>query len=246
MGEHKIVEVIVDRDSRTPLHQQIADAISASIASGDFAPGDLLENEIAMGQRLGVSRPTVRQAMQTLVDRGAVLRVRGQGTRITARSIQRSMTPSSLFEDLVAAGADPQTKVIDYELVKPPRDIAQGLELPDDAKTMHFRRLRLTGEDPLAIMENHVPVAWAPSLQELQAEGLTALLRARGIVIVSATQSFSAINATPDVAELLHEPVGRALLVMTRVAFDEGGRPVEFGRHIYRASRYSVTSTVNI
>lgn len=246
MAAEKQARVTLDRESGVPLHEQISAAILQQLTAGDLQPGDRLESEVDIAERLGVSRPTVRQALLSLVDRGLLMRVRGQGTRVTARRVQRQLAPSSLYDDLRAAGQDPQTEVLTYELTSPPAEIAAALGLDSQAQTIHFRRLRSTGTEPLALMENHVPLEWAPSLQELRTGGLVESLRAKGLTITSAHQRFTAINATADTARLLNEPVGTALLVMTRVAFDQSGRAVEYGRHIYRGSRYSLDYDVSI
>ena len=78
----------------------------------------------------------------------------------------------------------------------------------------------------------------------LAEHGLYELLRASGIRMGSATQRISAKNATTAEARILRETRGSALLTMERVAYDEGGRPVEFGQHLYRPSRYALTITM--
>lgn len=245
MDDEKSILVDLDRDSTVPLHEQISEAIQRQIDEGGLEPGDRVESEVELAERLGVSRPTVRQAMLSLVDRGMLARVRGQGTRVIARRFQRRLAPSSLYDDLRAAGQDPRTEVLSYALVTPPAEVAKALGLGREAQTIHFRRLRSTGTEPLALMENHVPVEWAPSLQELCTGGLVESFRSKGLTITSAHQRFSALNATSEMGQLLHEPVGTALLVMTRVAYDQQGRPVEYGHHIYRASRYTLDYDVS-
>src|SRR5215217_3356260 len=87
----------LDRSSPVPLYFQVAEQI---------------ENEIALAKELGLSRPTMRQAIQVLVDKGMLVRKRGVGTQVVHGKIRRSVELTSLFDDLSAAGQKPRTEVI--------------------------------------------------------------------------------------------------------------------------------------
>jgi DNA-binding GntR family transcriptional regulator len=94
-------------------------------------------------------------------------------------------------------------------------------------------------------MHNFLPTALINLSTDMLAEhGLYELLRASGIRLGSATERMSAKNASLSEARALGETRGTALLTMERIAYDEGGRPVEFGQHLYRASRYALTLTM--
>src|SRR5260370_19405962 len=91
-------------------------------------------------------------------------------------------------------------------------------------------------------MHNFLPAGLVHLTSEMLAEhGLYELLRASGIRLDSATQRMSAKNASATEARTLNETRGAALLTMERVAFDDNVRPIEFGQHLYRASRYAFT-----
>ena len=83
------VKVMIDRQSPVPLYHQLAEQFSHAINVGQLRPGDAFENEIAVAERLQVSRPTVRRAIQELVDQGLVLRRRGLGTRMPNSKVHR-------------------------------------------------------------------------------------------------------------------------------------------------------------
>ena len=84
----------LDRSSPVPLYHQLAQAIETAILSGEFAPGDRFENELAMGRRLTLSRPTVRRAVQKVVEKGLLVRKRGVGTVVAATPDHRGAEPS--------------------------------------------------------------------------------------------------------------------------------------------------------
>jgi DNA-binding GntR family transcriptional regulator len=108
-----------------------------------------------------------------------------------------------------------------------------------------FERLRSADAEPLALMRNHVPEhLMRLSAADLEEQGLYNLFRANGIVMRIAKQSIGARAATAAEARALGERKGAPLLVMERSAYDEQGRAVEHGRHVYRASRYSFDLTL--
>src|SRR4051795_8884724 len=114
------VPVAIDRSSPVPLYHQLAEQLMASIADGRLQPGDPFENEMALAERLQLSRPTVRRAIQELVDQGLLVRRRGLGTTVANRKVHRKFELSSLFDDLQRAGRSPRTVVLELQTVQEP------------------------------------------------------------------------------------------------------------------------------
>lgn len=230
----------IDRASPVPLYFQLSQQLEEAIERGALPPGTLLGNEIDLAGRLGLSRPTVRQAIQALVDKGLLVRRRGVGTQVVHSQVRRPLELSSLYEDLQAAGQRPATRVLDLAVVPASAQVAAALGVPEGSDVRRIDRLRLTHGEPLARMRNYLPLTpLDPSRDELEATGLYRLMRAAGTSLHSARQSIGARAATATEATLLAEPPGAPLLTMERTAFDDTGRPVEYGDHLYRASRYS-------
>ncbi len=239
-----VPHIEIDRSSQTPLHAQIAEPIAKLIESGEIEPGTRLEDEVSMAERLKVSRPTARRAMETLTNRGLIVRRRGAGTQVTPTRVHRPMSLTSLNDDMQKSGAEPSTIVLDWETEEAAPGVAAALNIPVGSPVVHIRRLRMVREDPLAIMSNWIPVAFAPTREELETGGLYARLRERGVKVAVGFQQISARLATADEGRLLNEPTGAALLTMQRTAYDSQQRAVEFGMHVYRASMYSYDQTV--
>lgn len=237
-------QITVDRESAQPLHLQISESLASMILSGELAPGTRLENEVSMAKRLDVSRPTARQALQYLADRGLVSRRRGAGTVVTPQHVRRPVQLSSLLSDLKAAGLQVNTKVFAYETHRATQQEAEELELAPGTSVTFIQRLRSADGEPIALMSNLLPTQIVPSREELEQEGLYNLLRKGGNIPVSATQSIGARNATKEEAEALNEKRNAALLTAIRTAYDEQGRVIDYGTHIYRASRYSFETKV--
>ncbi len=238
------LRIELERTSPVPLYHQVAQAIQGAIDDGRLEPGELLENEISMATRLGISRPTARQALRELVDKGQLVRKRGAGTRVAPASIRRPVDLTSLYDDLSKGERAPTTTVLDHSTVKAPPDVATALDIAEGSDVVLLRRLRLADGEPIAVLTNYLPTAIAPSKEELEASGLYDCLRGRGIKPRIAHQRIGARSATGAEAKILHESPRAALLTMERTAFDEAGTAVEFGRHIYRASRYSFDTTL--
>lgn len=237
--------VTVDRSSPVPLYYQLAQQLEAAIRAGELAPGTRLENEVELADRCRLSRPTVRQAIQHLVDRGLLVRKRGVGTQVVRSEIRRSIELTSLHDDLAAAGRTPRTRVLELGTVAAEDQVAKELGVPPGAEVIRMRRIRCTGDEPLALLTNYLPVDLIKVTEaDLAEHGLYELLRATGINLRIANQTIGARGATAAEARLLDERRGVPLLTMNRTAYDDKGIAIEYGCHVYRADRYSFALTL--
>ncbi|MFJ2355796.1 MULTISPECIES: GntR family transcriptional regulator [Frigoribacterium] len=235
----------LDRSSPIPLWFQMSTRLEAAILGGQLPAGARLENEVGLGERLGLSRPTVRRAIQELVDKGLVVRRRGIGTQVVHGPVTRNVELTSLFEDLTDSGKAPTTRLLAHQVVTADEKTALALGIEVGDRVSHVRRLRLADGVPVAVLENYLPLDLAPfSDADLAAQGLYQLLRALGVTIRVAKQRIGARAAHADEAQLLEiEPRG-AVLTMTRTAYDASGRAVEVGHHCYRPDLYSFSITL--
>jgi DNA-binding GntR family transcriptional regulator len=237
--------VVLDRSSPIPLYFQVARQIEAAIERGELRSGQRLDNEIVLADRCGVSRPTMRRAIEELVTTGLLVRKRGVGTQVVHGQVKRSVELTSLFDDLVKTTARPSTRVLTCTTGPAAQDIATTLDIDPGTPVVALERLRLARGRPLALMRN-----WLPSeLCELDADlltehGLYELVRSSGVHLRLATQRIGAVAATARQARLLEVRRGAALLTLERTTYDDTGRPVELGRHVYRADSYTFESTV--
>lgn len=237
--------VMLDRTSPVPLYFQVAEQLERAVLDGRVAPGERLDNEIAMANDLGLSRPTMRQAIQVLVDKGMLVRKRGVGTQVVQGRINRSVELTSLYDDLAAAGKQPRTELLSLERKPADEELASELQVPPGTPVWDLRRLRLAGDQPLALMHNVIPASIAPLDEvDLSATGLYDFLRQRGVTLRVAKQRIGARRATTNESALLDEPRNAPLLTMTRTAYDSAGRTVEFGNHAYRPDLYAFELTL--
>jgi DNA-binding GntR family transcriptional regulator len=237
-GQVRPVEV--DRSSPVPLYFQVATRLQELIEQGEIGVGARIENEVDLAERLGVSRPTTRRAIQYLVERGMLVRKRGVGTQVVHPKVRRPVELSSLYDDLVAGDRAPRTEVLELKVIEAPDEVAAALEIAVGTEVTWIERLRYAGGEPLALMHNAIPRGVLnPTREDLAERGLYELLRRAGHVPRIATQVIGARSASATEARTLDEKRGASLLTMTRTAWDASGRALEYGSHLYRASRYS-------
>ena len=218
----------LDRTGPVPLYYQVSQRIQQAILSGEIPPGSRLENEISIGDRLGLSRPTIRKAIQELVDKGLLVRRRGVGTQVIHGQVTRGVELTSLHDDLIQSGKKPSTKLLALELIRTDPALSEELGLELGTEVIRIERLRFADGAPVSLMINY----------------LYQLLRLRGVSIRVAKQRIGARKATSKEAELLNLEQGAALLTMDRTAFDDEGIAIEYGHHCYSPDLYSFQATL--
>ncbi|MEY4988873.1 MAG: hypothetical protein RI933_506 [Actinomycetota bacterium] len=235
----------LDRSGPIPLYFQVAQKIEKAVLDGELPPGSRLENEVSLGERLGLSRPTVRRAIQDLVDKGLLVRRRGIGTQVVHGQVTRGVELTSLYEDLERSGQKPSTKILELKRIKADAKMAEKLAIEPNSDVLYMKRLRLADNVPVSVLENWVPAEFSDFDESaLHEHGLYQLLRTRGVTIRVAKQRIGARKASQAESALLDIEKGSALLTMDRTAYDNSGRAIEFGHHCYRPDLYSFEVTL--
>ena len=235
--------------SRTPVWAQIDERLATRIESGELAVGERLPPERELAEWLGVSRPTVRQALASLEARGLLERGVGRGTFVRA--------PDKVVHDLsgaigftaqlgrqgLAAGATLEAAA---EL-EAPAEVAAALELDPGARVLRVQRLRSADGRPLALEDSWLPAARFPGLLERDLEGsLYALMgESYGLEPAEAVERLEPAVARAHEARLLGVPEGAPLMLVERLARAADGTAVEFAhdRHRGDRSRFVVHTT---
>src|SRR6478672_9771291 len=141
-GLDTMPRLVVDRNSPVPLYFQVAQHLEDAIRAGALPTGTLFQNEVDLAASLGLSRPTMRRAMQHLVDKGLVVRRRGVGTRVVQPKLRRPLELTSLYDDLARAGKRPTTQVLSFEMVEADEEVATVLEIEEGTPVLELVRLR--------------------------------------------------------------------------------------------------------
>jgi DNA-binding GntR family transcriptional regulator len=235
----------LDRSGPVPLYYQVSNLLEEAIHDETLPAGARLENEVALSARLGLSRPTIRRAIQELVDKGLLVRRRGIGTQVVHGRVTRNVELTSLYEDLERTGQKPETLLLSSSVEGADEKTAEALGVEVGSPTLHLARMRSADGVPLAILDNVLPEPFVDlDMDALEKHGLYQLLRGRGVTMRVAKQRIGARSATASEARLLDLPKSAAVLTMGRTAFDNSGRAVEHGQHCYRPDLYSFEITL--
>ncbi len=240
------LKIIVVRDGGAPLYDQVARELERAVTDGRLKKGSFLESEVLLAERWGVSRLTVRRAIQQLVSAGILVRQRGVGTQVVSEQIYRPPLLGSLFDDLAESGRFPTTTVLSHERVVPDTDLAEQLGVEPGGHVVYLERCRYAGGQRLAIMRSWLTVAAAGELttNALASGGLYQLLRDSGTWPHSSHRSIAADAASPVDAALLGIAVGAPILVSQATMQDRTGRTVEVSAHVYAGSLYKMELSV--
>jgi GntR family transcriptional regulator len=217
------------------------------ILRGVYPSGGLLPGELKLADAQGVSRVTIRRAMDQLAADGLIDRRPGAGTRVTGGASPGAIAAdfASLMPQVVQMGQTTTARLLSCAYVAPPAAIAAALG--SDDRMQRAVRVRLVDGRVFSHLTTHVPENLAQSFSEtdLATTPLFRLLERSGVQVGHAQQSISATLAPPDVAEALDLTPGAALIALTRVVFDAHGRGVEHLTALYRPDRFRLDMTLN-
>ncbi|MDR7124301.1 GntR family transcriptional regulator [Pseudotabrizicola sp. 4114] len=223
-----------------PLYLQLQKRLAEAISSGRLAAGDSLPAERDMASMTGLSRVTVRKAVQALVANGQLVQRRGSGTFV-APKVERLEQALSLLtsftEDMARRGKSVESVWLSRQIATPSPEEVMALGLGIGDRVARLERVRRSDDVPLAIERASLSTATLPD-PALVETSLYAMLESRGLRPVRAVQRISAANLGGRDAELLGVPVGAAGLRIERIGYLPSGRVVEFTRSLYRGDAY--------
>jgi len=228
-----------------PAYAQIEDRVAEAIAAGDLKAGDRLPPERDLAGQLGVSRMTLRQALQTLERRGLVRRTVGRhgGTFVAEPKIERDPTaPAGLTEQLRRQGRRAGAQVLSAREGPSSRRTAEALGLQTGEAVFEVVRLRLSDGEPLALERSLFPADRFPGLlgETLQGSLYELLAERFGVEVERTVERLEPVVASPREGDLLGAPHGAPLLLVERTAFGPDDMAVEYARDLFRGDRTKV------
>ncbi|GGP31747.1 GntR family transcriptional regulator [Streptomyces griseoincarnatus] len=209
------------------------------------SPGEAVPSERALCARLGVSRPTVRAAVDELVVAGLLVREHGRGMFVAAEKITQELVPEHAALTVPQAKGVWTSRILEFRTLPAGARVGRRLRVSPAAEVRYAARLRLVDGAPMAIEHLHLPAALVPGLTEAELEqgDLYEHFRDRhGVRVVEAVQSVEPTVVTRAEAELLDVPELSPALLFERLTTDTEGRPVECVRSVYRGDRYRIVS----
>ena len=227
----------------SPLYRQIRALITRSLEAGEWGPGDAIPSESELAARYGVSQGTVRKAIDEMAAENLLVRRQGKGTFVATHN-----DPCSVFRFLRLAANDgdlPPIQRIPLECwrAKAGPEVARMLAIPVGAPTIVVRRLLQFASEPAVLDELFLSGELFPdlTLEVLKANeiSLYGLLESRyGVRMVRADERLRAVSADRMSAEFLKVAEGSPLLLVERVAFTYGDKPVEWRRGLYSTRNF--------
>lgn len=227
-----------------PKHHRVYLVLRQQIADGTYGPAAPMPSEKILAQQFGVSRITIRKAMDRLSQEGSVDRERGRGTFARPQSRETSPVEASLsgnIENLIALGLETQVRVEEFGYARAPAHVCSVMDCPADGVMQRAVRIRTLDGRPFSHLLTWLPEAIGRTFEreDLGSTPILKLIERAGHPIATAKQTISACLAVPEVAARLEVEPGSALLSVHRVVFDSEGRPVEWIRGLYRPDTYA-------
>ena len=226
---------------KVPVYIQIHNEIRKEIESGKWAVGERIPSERQLSQDFDVSRMTLRQAIQTLVDEGILQRQVGSGTYVASSKVQEKMSGTTSFTEITEEqGKKPSSKTVSYHVADPSISEMEKLKLKDGDQVLRMERIRYADKQPICFEVATIPVTIVNSLnkKDITSSLYNALEEKAGLKLGNATQTVSAILASEKIANFLNVKRGSAVLRVRQVTTLDDNRPFEYVRSQYAGDRF--------
>lgn len=237
----------LDTSSPLPKYYQLKEILRGMIERDELRPGSLVPPERELCEQYGVSRMTARQAIVELVNEGLLYREQGRGTFVAAEKVkQEAERLASFSEDMASRGMRATSSVLDADTVVAGPVVARLLEVSESEPVVRLRRVRYADGEPMALETSHLLGSVASVLLDLDLSerSIYEELRAHGVRIDHAEQSYEATVVNDFEARHLEVPAGSPALLLERVTRDEHDRAFEYVKSTYRGDRYRITTTL--
>lgn len=235
---------LLDRNTTTPLYRQIRDLLLEELQGGAIAPGGRIPSEAELGARYGVSRITVKQAIQALVHEGLLYRRQGKGTFVSRPRVPHDLNRITSFsQQMVSRGLHPTTRLLEAEIIAARGRVREALAVPGGTLVTKLRRLRLADGEPMGVQTAYIPVELCPDLIDALPKdaSLYHLLKEKyRLSPVKALENYTAIVLDAHEARLLDVPEESPALAAERISYLPDNRALEYVVSILRADRYTL------
>ncbi len=235
----------IDRHCQTPIYEQIYQNLHDKISKEEIGSGELFPSERELAEKFGVSRMTVRQALNTLKKEGLIYHERGIGAFVSKRKLDvHTRNLVGFTEEMKERGLRPSSKLLLAKIEKANEDVAKDLGIEIGEEVFHLQRLRLADDSPMAFEDAYLPASRYPNLDKFKLENHSLyeiLEKEYGVKMSHAEEFLEAMAVPKSIAEVLSVKNNSPVLMVHRVVFSEGNLAVESVKTFYRADRYRAT-----
>ena len=229
--------------SFSPLYQQIKGLLLRSLQAGEWKPGEVIPSEMELAARYRVSQGTVRKAIDDLAQDRHLVRRQGRGTFVATHAEEQTQYRFLRLTPDAGSAGRLQRRLLECRRMRAGVDVARALDLKAGEAAVQVRRLLLAGDEPVVLDDLWLP---GPLFKGLTAEKLQAwrgpmygLFESEfGVRMVRAEEKIRAVAADEADAAQLGVATGTPLLLVERLSFTYGDKPVELRRGLYRTERY--------
>lgn len=237
----------------TPLYLQVQQTLKEMIEDEEFGPGERIPSERELSETLGISRMTVRRAVESLIQIGILERRSTSGTFVRQPSVIRhvgSGHPIGITQLLAGDGARPGSQLLAFEYTGAPRKVADHLGLRVGESVVKIQRLRLVNELPFCIETSYIPTSLVPDLQSgdiHQNSSLYELLRTRYKLEIDRSEGSVKISrCLHEEAHLLDLKEGDPVMYMVAVVYDTSNNRVEYLKSVNHPDRVTFRTFRNV
>lgn len=233
----------IDTNTSIPYYEQIRSYLLSKIEAGEFKPHTQIPSERNLSEQFGVSRMTVKHAINELVTSGRLYTRVGKGTFVNDTPITQSLDMLTGFsEDMESLGKSTSSRVLVAEHITATAKLASKLQVAINSAVLHLKRVRLADNQPVAIESSYLNPTFCPALLEthdFSHESLYNVLKSEyNLQLRYAEQSIQARLASKSEAALLSIQNGFPLLHIMRITFSAESIPIEYVESVYRGDLY--------
>jgi GntR family transcriptional regulator len=223
-----------------PLYHRVYVVLLQKISDGSYPVGQSIPSEDDLAESFGVSRVTIRKAMERLEREGLVLRQRGRGTFPQPPAIETATAATQLLSNQISLARKTKVSVLEHEVVRLPPQVAEAFGKPAGSDVLKITRVRRDDRSPISHTICYIAADLAPMLPKRAINSLpiSAVLASAGVEMTRFQERITAALADSNVARHLDVNVGTALIGMTRRVFGEDGQVIELLQALYRPDRY--------
>ena len=232
------------RTEGIPVYVQIREQLREEITSGALKRGEQLPAEHELAARFNVSRMTLRQSIEDLVNEGLLYRRHGVGTFVAFPHLQRDHTRlTSFFDKAQDEGIKVRASLLRLEVIPALAPVARALDIPAGSQVIHVKTLRFANNVPITVHDAHVPHKLFANIltENFEVQHLWDLFEKCGYRVKRAVQRLEAREADKEVARLMKIKEGAPILFKERTVYATDGTPVEFTYCYNRGDIYSLT-----
>ncbi|RLD62336.1 MAG: GntR family transcriptional regulator [Bacteroidetes bacterium] len=236
----------INHNSPIPLYLQIEQQLRELIKKDEYQQGKLLPNEVDLSRQLGISRNTLRQAINKLVIDGLLVRKKGKGTKVAEPNVSsRVKNWFSFTNEMKAKGIAVRNFELHISWETPSKKLARFFEIPINKKVLKIVKLRGKLEGPFVYFISFMHPMIGFTGEEDFTQPLYELLENNFSTIAKTSkEEITAILANEFIAEKLQLRVNDPVLLRKRFVLDPGGRPIEYNLGYYRGDSFTY-SVVN-